>query len=404
MARPTITVRIAFATDPLDPSPVWTDVSAYVRGEIPIAIRRGRQYELNRIEAGTVNMGLDNRDRRFDPTNSSSPYYPNVIPMRKINIQAVWSSTPYDLYTGYVENWPPNWPAGYDSTVQISCVDGFKYFANTQITINFPAGDDAGHYIKGGGLNGSTSILNSLSWPSGDQNVNAGNSVLQPISIIGQNVLQLLQQLTESENGYLFMATDGKIFFRERHHRLLASTSITSQSTFGDGGGSELPYVDLRPSFDDTNIANDIHVTRSGGTEQIAQDATSQAHYFKRTLSKTGLLITTDNEASDAAYWLLGQYKDAGLRFQRLTVAGPMNDSLWPHVLGRDISHRITATKRPPGGGTLTQDCFIEGVEHTISRDDWLTSWDLSPASSQSYWVLEDPILGILDSTTRLVY
>lgn len=401
MARPTITVRIAFATDPLAATPTWTDVSSCVR---EIRTQRGRQYELNRIEASTAEVVLDNRDRRFDPSYVSSPYYPDVVPMRKINIQAVWSSVTYDIYTGYIENWLTDWPAGYDSTVTIRCVDGFKYFANTLITINLAIGDDAGRYMKGGGFNGTTCIINSLSWPTADQNINAGNSTLQPISVTNMNVLQFMQQLTDSENGYLMMAKDGKIFFRERHYRLTNPDSIISRGTYGDGGGSELPYLDLKPSFDDGLIYNDIHATRVGGAEQVAQDATSQATYFRRSLSKTGLLIATDNEVADAAYWLLGQYKDAVLRFQRMTIAGPMNDSLWTQVLGRDISHRITVIKRPPGGGTITQDCFIEGVMHQITRDDWLTHFDLSPASSQAFWVLEDTILGILDSTTRLIY
>jgi hypothetical protein len=388
MSRPVITVRIAFTTDPLDPSPAWTDVSAYVRGETAITIRRGRQYELNRIEAGTARVALDNRDRRFDPTNTSSPYYPNVVPMRKISIQATYSAVTYDLYTGYIENWPPDWPAGYDSTVTISCVDGYAYFANALLTLTVPSAT-SGWQIKSRVVDlGFDGILVNLAWANGDQSVNAGDSTLQGWTITNGNVLQQLQLIADSENGYL------------TNH-----DSITSTGTFGDGGGSELPYVDLVPSFDNTQIYNDIHVTRLGGAEQVAQDATSQARYFKRSMTKSGLLITTDNEANDAAYWLLGQYKDPALRFRRMTIAGPMNDSLWAQVLGRDINHRITVTKRPPGSGAMiTQDCFIEGIEHTISSNDWLTSFDLSPASSQAYWVLGDAILGILDSTTRLIY
>lgn len=401
MSRPTVIVRIAFDTDPLATTPTWTDVSSYVR---QIRTRRGRQYELNRIEAGTAEVVLDNRDRRFDPSYASSPYYPNVVPMRKINIQAVWATVTYDIYTGYIENWPPDWPAGYDSTVTIRCVDGFKYFANALLTLTVPS-TGSGWQIKSRVSDlGFDGLLVNLSWPNADQSVNAGDSTLQGWTITNGNVLQQLQLIADSENGYLMMTKDGKLFFRERHFRLTNHDSIVSTGTYGDGGGSELPYLELIASFDDTLIVNDIHVTRLGGVEQVAQDATSQARYFKRSLSKTGLLITTDNEAADAAYWLLAQYKDAVLRFRRMTIAGPMSDTLWGHVLGRDISHRVTVIKRPTGGGTITQDCFIEGVEHQISRDDWLTSFDLSPASSQAFWVLDDPILSILDSTTRPVY
>lgn len=407
MSWPTLTVRVAFATEPLAATPTWTDVSDYVRS---VRIRRGRQDELNRIEAGVAEVTLDNRDRRFDPTNTSSPYYPNVLPMRKINIRATWNSVTYDLYTGYIENWPPDWPLTDDSSVTLDCVDGFKYFAMATLTLTVVS-DEGGWQIKAtSGVGGYDGILINLSWPNADQSVNAGASTLQGWTMTNEPVLQRLQLIAESENGYLMMTVDGKIFFRERHYRLTNADSVTSTGTYGDDSASgELPYVELVPSFDDSLIYNDIHITRVGGSEQIASDSASQAAYFKRSLIKTGLLIATDDEASDAANWLLAQYKDAALRFKRLTInPQTLPTNLWPAALDRDIHDRITVKRRPPGGGNvISQECFIEGVEHVIDGGPvtrWLTTWDLSPASSQSYWVLDDAVLSILDSTTKLIY
>jgi hypothetical protein len=114
VTRPQITVRIAFGNAPFDAisSLVWTDISAYVwlennPGGQAIAITRGRQFELDKVQAGTLTLVLDNRDRRFDPDNAASPYYPNVIPTRRVNVRATWNSITYDLYTGYVESWVP---------------------------------------------------------------------------------------------------------------------------------------------------------------------------------------------------------------------------------------------------------------------------------------------------------
>lgn len=55
-------------------SPEWTDISPYVQ---EIGIKRGVSRvdsPLLRFEAGTANLVLDNRDRRFDPTHLGSPY------------------------------------------------------------------------------------------------------------------------------------------------------------------------------------------------------------------------------------------------------------------------------------------------------------------------------------------
>ncbi|MFD6970135.1 LamG-like jellyroll fold domain-containing protein [Streptomyces sp. NPDC059949] len=61
---PKVTVEVAFDGGPFSDSPTWSDVSDYVRG---FQVRRGRNNELDRIEAGTLSLELDNSDGRFTP-------------------------------------------------------------------------------------------------------------------------------------------------------------------------------------------------------------------------------------------------------------------------------------------------------------------------------------------------
>jgi hypothetical protein len=169
------------------------------------------------------------------------------------------------------------------------------------------------------------------------------------------------------------------------------------------------------PSYDDSQIWNDVRVTADGGTVQTASDATSQAAYFKRTLAKSGLWIgdasgiggaTPDEEASNAAQWHLANYKDPALRFKSVTVAGASGDSVWTQMLSREISNRITVVRRPPGGGAaISAEVFIEAVEHRIGGNiiDWRTTWQLSPASSLTYLTLDHATLGVIDAN-RLAY
>src|SRR5688572_26097728 len=68
MAFPQIVVECMF-TDP-----TWSDISPWVRG---VEIKRGASRvdgPVLRYEAGTATIRLDNRDRRFDPTNLAGPY------------------------------------------------------------------------------------------------------------------------------------------------------------------------------------------------------------------------------------------------------------------------------------------------------------------------------------------
>lgn len=55
---------------------------------LDLKTRRGRQYELGRTESGEAALVVDNSDRLFDPTNTSSPLYGNVKPYRGLHISA----------------------------------------------------------------------------------------------------------------------------------------------------------------------------------------------------------------------------------------------------------------------------------------------------------------------------
>lgn len=113
---PDVTVEVAFATGPDDPSPSWTDISDYVEARENIAITSGRDDELSDIQPSQVTLTLDNKDGRFTPGRTSSPYYPNVRKNRKIRVTAVWplggGGTTYRRFTGYVNEWPVEWTEG----------------------------------------------------------------------------------------------------------------------------------------------------------------------------------------------------------------------------------------------------------------------------------------------------
>jgi hypothetical protein len=55
--------------------------------------RRGRTYELGRIEAGEAELKVNNSDGLLDPNNTSSSLYPNVLPYRPVGIAAAYPIT-----------------------------------------------------------------------------------------------------------------------------------------------------------------------------------------------------------------------------------------------------------------------------------------------------------------------
>ena len=132
MPYPVAIVEIAFDDGPYVVSPTWTDVTAYVRD---MEISRGVNDDWDLVAAGSASVTLSNRDRRFDPFNTSGPYYGKLLPRRQIRITAV-ADTFYtvDVFRGFVNGWPPTWTdAGYDSTVTLSCFDALQLLGSSSL-------------------------------------------------------------------------------------------------------------------------------------------------------------------------------------------------------------------------------------------------------------------------------
>lgn len=393
MVAPVAVCEVAFATDP-GATPTWTDVSNWLQG---FTIERGRQQELNRMEAGTARILLDNLDRRFDPSNAASPYAPNVVPMRRVRLSAVYNSVTYRLFSGYAETWPPTYPTELDSDVEVQAVDAFKVFNLKNLNTSYAQQLTSARVAA---------VLTDIGWPAGDRSIATGDSSVQAVTLVNESALQHLQDTIDVENGLLFMTGDGLAKFVNRGALILAPYT-TSQGAFGDGGGTEMLFRDIEFDYSDVQLWNEVRFTRNGGSEQVASDSSSQTRYYPRTLSRSGLLMINDADALAAAQWVRDRFKAPALRVQRVVLDGEANPTtLYPQMFGREIGDRVTVRKTPPGGGArIEQIGRIEHVEHTWSvPEGWTTSWQLSPADLQLYWILEHATQGLLDSTTVLSY
>lgn len=464
MAWPTLTVEIDFTHGPLTAlaSNSWIDITSYVYA---IDFQRGRQSELGRIEAGTATLVLDNSDRRFDPSYTDGAYWPYVVPMRKIRISAVYSAVTYRLWTGFIESWPPDWPGGLDAQTTIRCVDAFKFFAlkklngshsddycNWQIdiqltAIGWPAADralssaqsqmQAGTFTNTPALQhfqDATDVESGLFFMRGDgvavfqnRHYRLTNSltsqghfgdIAATTTLSGAGSLNSTDTTINLNDAGAFAVSGTVLIDSEQitytNKTALAITTCTrgangtTAATHAAGSVvtqiGELPYLVAHTSYDDTYIWNEARVTRTGGTEQVATDTSSQSSYFPRTFVKN-LPLISDSEALGLAQWTVGLYAQPYARFTDITLDGGSDDTLWPHILGRALSERITLAQHPPSATqAVTQECYIEAVRMHIDHDVWQATWGLSPAIASAYWTLQDSVYGVLNSTTRLAY
>jgi hypothetical protein len=216
-----------------------------------------------------------------------------------------------------------------------------------------------------------------------------------------QSALDHIYDVVDSELGIFFIDGAGDAVFFDRHTPITAPYT-TSQATFSDKpAGDEFPYVDIVPSYDIDNLVNDWIGTRDGGTDQEADDAPSIDAYFRRSKTRTTLL-TTDGEQLNQLQYLLAHSKDPLQRYDSVKIAPGNNAELWLQVLSRELIDRITVKENPPGGGDPTvQDVNIQHV-HVSAGPGIVTNavceWQLSPADTTAYVVLDDAVNGKLDS------
>lgn len=268
--------------------------------------------------------------------------------------------------------------AGYDQALSA-----------TQVSAHYNAASAWANDFSGARVN---RILDAVGWPSADRNVETGLSLLQAEPQPG-NALTSLTNAALAENGLLFQGPDGVLNFFDRSHLVLNAASNASQVTFGDGGGSERPYIlsGIAPVMDDLDLWNDVQITATGGVMQQAQDTPSQTSYGTRSLALTGLMLASDNDSLSRAQHDLAIYEAPLMRVRGFTVT-PHSDptNLFPQVLGRALWDRITFKRRPPGGGAaFSQDSIIEGIAHKYAKAaGWETTFALSPADPASYFVL----------------
>ena len=115
-------------------SPIWIDATAKVRS---FSLSRGRETELQQMDAGTMTITLDNRDRSFDPNSNAL-----IKPLNRWWLRVQFSSETHDLFKGYAESYENQWPGAggwSDAIAVVNCSDEFKILTLDALPTTSPA-------------------------------------------------------------------------------------------------------------------------------------------------------------------------------------------------------------------------------------------------------------------------
>lgn len=212
-----------------------------------------------------------------------------------------------------------------------------------------------------------------------------------------ESALTYLKGIAEDAGGLLWVAPDGRLRYRNRHAR--SGSTVVRRFTNAD---STNPEPGLNAYVDDSHIVNVATVKYPGtvtGATYVATDQTSVNKYGRSPVDIDSLVIS-DLERADRANDLLTQYDAPVLRVEGVSF----DAAAFPNagdLLGLEIGDRILL-EFPPAAPFPSAEYFIEGVEIDAQAAGTIPtgtiSFDLSPASAATRWVLESPTLGALDS------
>ena len=263
----------------------------------------------------------------------------------------------------------------------------------------------AGTYLQGTRTDERITLLSNLAgWMSDGLDLNTGDSTVLGVQTTGKGLLDALKEVETAEQGRLFMSVDGKIRFIDRNAEGVGNF-ITSQATFSDNPGvGEIKYSDITLTYDDRYIFNEVTVTQPNGTTFTASDTTSQGKYFKRTLNIDNFTADTGYFVANTALYRLQQYKNPQMRIDELTVNARRAVAYQSPCVTLDIGDRITVERTPQDVGTqISKTLIIEGIKHSITRDNWVVTFTTSPTLENAPFVLDSATLGVLD-TDLLAY
>jgi hypothetical protein len=359
------------------------DITAYVRAG---ATDRGGQRELERTaEAGTGHLVLNNRDGRFTPFKVTSPYYPDIKPLRRMRIRAEWDGVTYPIFQAFVESWPITFPEQKDNIVTVQLVDGFELLANDGAVVSgdFPQ-QQTGERVE--------AVLLAAGFAPSEMSIETGVSTVAAVTLENANVLGHIQSMTKVERGRFFVDRTGIFTFQERGST--GQPDMSTRSWADDGTG--MSYRDITPVFDKSLILNDVHLTREGGTEQVVQDTSSYQQYNWRSKVETGLPLSDDAQVLDLAQSYVDRYHEPQLRIEGL-VDNAMKHRLWDRVLNRELGDLVSVSETQTG---VVQFSVVEGIAHDFDfrQGSWTVTFRVSPTAVENYARLDDPAFRLDDN------
>jgi hypothetical protein len=307
---------------------VLVDVTPFVKN---FSIQRGKSRELDKYGAGQASVAFNNNDRTFDPTFAASPFFGQVAPRRQIRI----SVDNIIQFEGTIDDWNIAYEQGGNSIASCNAFDGIANLANLEVeglTLTQGFTDEQ-----------IDQVLDNINWPTSKRDLDTGGATLAGQTIPdGENALGLLQKMTDSEPGDLFVSKSGDVKFVGRN------TSFRSGDIVLTDDGSEISYTGVSVVFGTELLFNSWLMSNLTDELTVTSPSSISLYGERDTSRETFLESVVDLET--LGEFLVNKYQDPEYRFDTLQInLKTVSPTQRAELLGLELGE-VVLVEFTPGG------------------------------------------------------
>jgi hypothetical protein len=195
------------------------------RTQLSITYGKDQSRALSPTRVGDASFEVSNVSGDYSPELSTSPLYGKVLPSRPVKIEAVLNSTTYTPFRGRTDDFTVKLGAD-ELSVDITCADGLSMLQGVKVTTGIYQGLRTGQALH--------VILDAIGWPVADRDIDVGATVMPHWWLDNTDAYEAAMELIDSEGPQAMITCNsaGAIVYRDRHHRSVRASSITSQATW----------------------------------------------------------------------------------------------------------------------------------------------------------------------------
>jgi hypothetical protein len=241
-----------------------------------------------------------------------------------------------------------------------------------------------------------------------DRDIQTGEHTMQT-SFLAQTVLEECQRAADAEGGAFFMSPDGVATFKARDWLTTDTRSVNIQ---GYLGYTDLPVpagaslwdtaewdtdiwegfernaahiLSVSTSWETARVINQVAYARVGSEAQEVEDTVSQDQHGIRSYQRTDLENNADSEVAFLAARAVEAFKDSRMRVEEVTITTiediPGEER---HRLFYDtqFGDRLSILIQTAWGWSIEKEVHVMGINHTITADDWLATFQLDDAQT----------------------